>query len=122
MMKKGKDYILISELSSEEQEPFQKWLYGKDKPIIDDERIDPKDCCYKLDYEKWRAFHKTQEYSSECVQFDDAIKSDSIEGDAEMLMPNSDKKRGLNDLLKDVDQDNIHSETNTGDSIGKEDW
>ncbi|MCY1636387.1 hypothetical protein NQ163_18610 [Marinifilum sp. D737] len=121
-MRKGIDYILISELPGEEQKPFQKWLYGKTRPIIDEVSIDPMDCCYKLDYERWRAFHKIQEYSSECVQFDDTKKSVSTGDDAEMLMANSDKESNLNDLLKDINEDNIHSETNTGDSVGDENW
>jgi len=141
MMKKGKDYILISELPSEEQELFQKWLYGKTRPIIEEEGVNSMDCCYKLDYERWRAYHKIQEYGSECVQYDgtttsvitkmDDLLRDGWEsaakkahegGDDDMLMDKCDKKWNLNDLLKDVNEDNIHPENNTGDSVGEEDW
>ncbi|RUT72942.1 hypothetical protein [Ancylomarina longa] len=140
-MKKEVDYILISELPSEDQEPFQKWLSVRARPVIEEEGTNSMDYCWRLDYERWKSFHKIQGYASECVQCDDtktsipAKRDDFIRdgwehatrqahenGDDKMLMDMSDAKWNLNESLKDVNDDNIHPEINTGDSVGEEDW
>ena len=138
-MKKGEDYILISELPIEEQNPFQKWLLGKTRSIIEEEGINSMDCCYKLDYERWQAFHKIQEYGSECVQCDStkistpvktneflrdgwesAAKQAHENGDDEILMDMCDTKYNLNELLKDISDNQIHPDIDKGDPQGGE--
>lgn len=120
-MRKGIDYILISELPNEDQEPFRKWLFGKTRPIVEVEGVNSMDCCYKLDYERWRAFHKIQEYGSECVQYEESRPS-IPEKDDEKLKDKCDSNWNLTELLKNVNDENTHSETKTGDSVGEEDW
>ncbi len=51
-----------------------------------------------------------------------AAKQAHENGDDEMLMDMCDVKYNLNELLKDISDNQIHPEINTGDSIGKEGW
>ncbi|WP_421920423.1 hypothetical protein [Marinifilum sp.] len=95
-MKKGKDYILIPEIPNEDQEPFQKWLWGKTRPIIEEEGINSMNCCYKLDYERWKSFHKTQEYGSKNILCDGANTSSHVKGD------NTDKEINNGDSIEEV--------------------
>lgn len=46
-----RNYIVISELSEQEQLPFKAWLAGSTCPIV--EGIDNDDIAYKWDYDRW---------------------------------------------------------------------
>jgi len=50
---KNYDYIVISELPEEQQEPLKKWLYGQTLPIVYEEGKNSHNCCYKWDYLTW---------------------------------------------------------------------
>ena len=57
----------------------------------------------------------------------DAVKTKISALEAELksareIMDKYDKNWNLNDLLKDINEDNIHPENNSGDSVGEEDW
>jgi len=57
-MKKGKDYIVISELPQKQQTPLRQWLEGQTAPVVEEEGEKRYDCCYKWDYDKWLAYYK----------------------------------------------------------------
>lgn len=54
--------------------------------------------------------------------WESAAKQVHENGDDEILMDMCDSKFNLNELLKDISDNQIHLEINTGDSIGEEDW
>lgn len=57
-MKKGRDYIVISELTQEQQASLRKWLEGQTTPVVKEEGEKQYDCCYRWDYDKWFAYYK----------------------------------------------------------------
>jgi hypothetical protein len=54
--------------------------------------------------------------------WESAAKQAHENGDDEMLMDICVTKYNVNELLKNISDDQIHQEINTGDSTGKEDW
>lgn len=46
------EYIRISELPEDEQQPFAKWMCGQTMPLIPD--LVPQDAVYPWDYQVWK--------------------------------------------------------------------
>ncbi len=53
-MRKGIDYMVISELPEAEKTPLREWLIGQTQPKIDQEPGHEFDCCFTPDYHKWK--------------------------------------------------------------------
>jgi hypothetical protein len=62
-MQKGLDYIVISELSPEEQTPLRAWLIGQTRPKIDQEPGHEFDCCFIQDYKTWKDYWQEGKYA-----------------------------------------------------------
>lgn len=50
---KNINYIVISELPQEQQEPFNNWLFGQTRPLVEQEGENARNCAYKSDYNIW---------------------------------------------------------------------
>lgn len=48
-----KNYVVISELPIEQQEPFKKWLIGQTCPAMGNEGENKYNCAYAWDYKHW---------------------------------------------------------------------
>ena len=50
---KNKDYVVIPELPENIQKPFEDWLTGKTRPVIEVENENMFECAYYSDYKKF---------------------------------------------------------------------
>lgn len=51
---KNKDYVVIKELPDDIQPLFEKWLFGKKRPVVFQEEDNMIHCAYYWDYDEYK--------------------------------------------------------------------